>query len=51
MRRFYGVQFLSKSVTSFVICYQLSQLAEEKFFFTILNNMNEICNDVTHTIL
>ena len=31
MRHFYGVQFLNKSVKSFVIFHQLFQSAEEKY--------------------
>ena len=33
MRHFYGVQFLNKSVKSFVIFHQLFQSTNESFFY------------------
>ena len=41
MRDVYGVQFLNKSVKSFVIFHQLFQSEEETFFLQFLNNMDK----------
>ena len=49
MRDVYGVQFLNKSVKSFVIFHQLFQSAEETFFLQFLNNMDKTL--VTKTII
>ena len=42
MRHFYGVQFLNKSVKSFVIFYQLFQSAKETFFNYLKTRTNNV---------
>ena len=42
MRHFYGVEYLHKSVKSFVIFYQLFHSAEETFL-KLFNNPDKTC--------
>ena len=43
MMRMYCVQFLNKSVKSFVIFHLFFQSAEETFFLQFLNSMDKTC--------
>ena len=49
MRHFYGVQFLNKSVNSFVIFHQLFQSAKRYILLQIFNNMEYTCNKYSST--